>query len=241
MFAHWEAQIGVDHCIALGTMHTWFASVTVMKNFGQSRSHGNSRLPVTSSYSRQASAHTSQAAWVLLACSAVFVVLLAASSISGDLTHSVPRFLQQHIQVHGQPLQPELQQLATSCCLQISSMYLTQQNGRSKGVRCDFRMDGRFSLLVMGFCNLICASLSNNFHMAAGMQAGYKSRILLFCCIAKCQQIANQARSWQCPTHGRGLSFCTSQKSGCLWLDSAHITCSATYMLIWSCSDWLKS
>ena len=136
MCAHWEGQKGVDHCIALGTMHTWFASVTVMKNFGQSRSHGNSRLPVTSSYSRQASAQTSQAAWVLLASSAVFVVLLAASSISGDLTHSVARFLQKHIQVHRQPVQPELQRFANSFCLQMSSICPMQQYDRTKQV-CD--------------------------------------------------------------------------------------------------------
>ena len=117
-------------------MPTWFASVTVMKNFGQSRSEGNSRLPVTSSYSRQASAHTSQAAWVLLACSAVFDVLLAASSISGDLTHSVPRFLQQHTQVQKQPLKPKSQQVANSYCLHMSTIYPMQQYGRSKQV-CD--------------------------------------------------------------------------------------------------------
>lgn len=137
MCAHWEGQVGVDRCIALGTMHTRLASVTVMKNFGQSRSDGNSRLPVTSSYSRQASAHTSQAAWVLPACSvAACVVLLAASSISGDLTHSVPRFLQQHIQVHGQPWPPELQRFANSCCLQMSSICPMQPCDRSKQV-CD--------------------------------------------------------------------------------------------------------
>jgi len=171
-------QTGVDHCITLGTMHTWLASVTVMKNFGQSRSDGNSTLPVTSSYSRQASAHTSEAAWVLLACSAVFDVLLAASSISGDLTHSVPRFLQQHIQVHEQILQPELHTpVACKCQACISGSSMAGQSSYAIW----FGVDSRFSLLVMCFCNPTCASFSDNVFTAAEDACMLQVHMLISC------------------------------------------------------------
>ncbi len=73
-----------------------------------------------------------------------------------------------------------------------------------------FGMDGRFSLLVMGFCNLICASLSSDVLTAAANAGMLQVQNFLLCCVAKCQQIASYVRAWQHLAHGRGLSFCTS-------------------------------
>ena len=67
-----------------------------MKNLGQSGSFGKSTEPTASSYSRHPRAQTSLAACCLQELFAAVGLAegLLASSISGDLMLSVPRFLQ---------------------------------------------------------------------------------------------------------------------------------------------------
>jgi hypothetical protein len=81
---------------------TWPGCATRMKKRIQSASW-NRKRPVSSSYSRQPSAHTSAAgpaptarrrSWL---CRAAPAAALPASSISGLFTNSVPRFLRQHV------------------------------------------------------------------------------------------------------------------------------------------------
>ena len=52
----------------------------------------------------------------------------------------------------------------------------------------DAGMDGRFSLLVMGFCILMCASCSDNVPTTAEDAGVLQGTNFLLCCVAMCNK-----------------------------------------------------